>query len=69
MPQLEGPTTKNIQLCTGGLWEEKGKKIKSKKKKKGNLLAETPAKENGAERQDLEVSGRGIRSLWRRERS
>ena len=25
MPQLEGPTTKNIQLCTGGLWEEKGK--------------------------------------------
>ena len=29
MPQLEGPTTKNIQLCTGGLWREKGKKIKS----------------------------------------
>ena len=26
MPQLEGPATKNIQLCTGGLWEEKGKK-------------------------------------------
>ena len=26
MPQLEGPTTKNIQLCTGGLWGEKGKK-------------------------------------------
>ena len=25
-PQLEGPTTKNIQLCTGGLWGEKGKK-------------------------------------------
>ena len=24
MPQLEGPTTKNIQLCTGGLWGEKG---------------------------------------------
>ena len=22
MPQLEGPTTKNIQLCTGGLWGE-----------------------------------------------
>ena len=34
MPQLEGPTTKNIQLCTGGLWGEKGKKIKSLKKKK-----------------------------------
>ena len=26
MPQIEGPTTKNIQLCTGGLWGEKGKK-------------------------------------------
>ena len=25
MPQLEGPTTKNHQLCTGGLWGEKGK--------------------------------------------
>ena len=32
MPQLEGPTTKNIQLCTGGFWGEKGK-IKSLKKK------------------------------------
>ena len=28
MPQLEGPTTKNIQLCPGGLWREKGKKQK-----------------------------------------
>ena len=28
MPQLEGPTAKNIQLCTGGIWGEKagGKK-------------------------------------------
>ncbi|XP_070085702.1 uncharacterized protein [Equus caballus] len=26
MPQLEEPTTKNIQLFTGGLWGEKGKK-------------------------------------------
>ena len=26
MPQLEGLTTKNMQLCTGGLWGEKGKK-------------------------------------------
>ena len=26
MPQVEGATTKNIQLCTGGLWGEKGKK-------------------------------------------
>ena len=34
MPQLEGPTTRNIQLCTGGLWGEKGKKIKSVKKQK-----------------------------------
>ena len=32
MPQL-GLITKNIQLCTGGLWEEKGK-IKSLGKKK-----------------------------------
>ena len=30
MPQLEGPTTKTTQLCTRGLWEEKGK-IKSLK--------------------------------------
>src|SRR3712207_9410387 len=28
MPQLEGPTTKNTQLCTGGLWGEKGKNKK-----------------------------------------
>ena len=26
MPQLEGPTIKNIQLCTRGLWGEKGKR-------------------------------------------
>ena len=32
MPQLEGPTTKNIQLCTGGLWGEKGKNKIFKKK-------------------------------------
>ena len=34
MPQLEGPTTKNIQLCTGGLWGEKGKNKILKKRKK-----------------------------------
>src|SRR3712207_7374279 len=35
VPQLEEPTTKNTQLCTGGLWGEKGKnKILKKKKKK-----------------------------------
>ena len=34
MPQLEGPTTKNIQPCTGGLWGEKGKNKIFKKKKK-----------------------------------
>ena len=34
MPQLEGPTTKKIQLCTGGLWGEKGKNKIFKKKKK-----------------------------------
>ena len=33
MPQLEGPTTEKPQLCTQGLWGEKGK-IKSLKKKK-----------------------------------
>ena len=43
MPQLEGPTTKNIQLCTGGLWGEKGKnktlkKKRLKKKKKGGTV-------------------------------
>ena len=27
MPQLEGPITQNTQLCTGGLWEEKGKNL------------------------------------------
>ena len=32
MPQLEGPTTENIQVCTGGALGEKGK-IKSIKKK------------------------------------
>ena len=26
MPQLDGPTTKNIQVCTTGLWGEKEKK-------------------------------------------
>ena len=34
MPQLEGLTTKNIQLCTRGLWGEKGKTKIFKKKKK-----------------------------------
>ena len=29
MPQLEGPTTKNTKLRTGGLWGAKGK-IKNK---------------------------------------
>ena len=33
MPQLEGPRTKNTQLCTGGLWGEKGKTKCLKKKK------------------------------------
>ena len=43
MPQLEGPTTKNIQLCTGGLWGAKGK-IKSLKKKtlKSELMTTDP---------------------------
>ena len=28
VPQLEGPTTKNIQLCTGGFGEKKQEKKK-----------------------------------------
>ena len=31
--KLEGHTTKNIQLCTGSLWGEKGKKIFKKRKR------------------------------------
>ena len=38
MPQLEGPTTKNIQLCTRELWGEKGK-IKSLKGKEAGSKA------------------------------
>ena len=29
MPQPEGPTTKNIQLCIGGLWGDQGKNLKN----------------------------------------
>ena len=32
IPQLEGPTTKNMQLCTGGLWEKKENNIFKKKR-------------------------------------
>ena len=32
MSQLERPTTKNIQLCAGGRWGEKGKEIKKPNK-------------------------------------
>ncbi|GAA9202137.1 hypothetical protein BTM366_14960 [Helicobacter pylori] len=38
MPQLEGPTTKNIQLCTVGIWGEKA----GKKKDWQELLAQVP---------------------------
>ena len=34
MPQLEGPTTKNIQLCTRGQKKEKNNKSLKKKKKR-----------------------------------
>ena len=34
MPQLEGPTTKNTQLCTRRLWEKRKNKIFLKKEKK-----------------------------------
>uniref|UniRef100_A0A5F5PI48 Arylsulfatase B n=1 Tax=Equus caballus TaxID=9796 RepID=A0A5F5PI48_HORSE len=42
MPQLEEPTTKNTQLCTGGLWGEKGKN-KIFKKKKENSRSNEPS--------------------------
>ena len=32
MPQLEGPTAKNTQLCTRGLWRKRKNKIFKKKK-------------------------------------
>ena len=35
--KLEGPTTNNIQLCTGGLWGENGKK-NLKKMLKNNFM-------------------------------
>ena len=44
MPQLEGPTTKNIQLCTGGIWGEKGKKIKLTNKTEQNKSKQTDKK-------------------------
>ena len=40
MPQLEEPTTKNTQLCTGGLWGEKGKN------KKEELILRESVKKN-----------------------
>src|SRR3712207_8317678 len=43
MPQLEEPTTKNIQLCTGGLWGEKGNNKIFKKKKAGGVVVRTTA--------------------------
>ena len=38
MPQLGGPTTKNTQLPTKGLWGEKGKIKSLKQNKKDPLL-------------------------------
>ena len=45
MPQ-PGPTTKNIQLCTRGLWGEKGKNKIFKKKKMGKNSVDLRAKES-----------------------
>ena len=39
MPQLEGPTTKNIQLRTGGIWREKAEQ-KKKREDWQQLLAQ-----------------------------
>ena len=41
MLQLEEPTTKNTQLCTGGLWGEKGKNKIFFKKKRAYCLNKT----------------------------
>ena len=38
MPQLEGPTTKNTQLCTRGLWEKRKEKIFKKKRIYSKIL-------------------------------
>src|SRR3712207_6202741 len=45
MPQLEEPTTKSTQLCTGGLWGEKGKNkiFKKKKRFRGSRAPQAPA--------------------------
>ena len=45
MPQLEGPTTKGMQLCTWGFWGEKGKekRIFKKKKPKNSCLEGVPS--------------------------
>ena len=42
MPQLEEPTTKNTQLCTGGLWGEKGKNKIFKKDQEPERALESP---------------------------
>ena len=40
MPQLEGPTTKNTQLCAGGIWGEEEKR--KRKEDWQQLLAQVP---------------------------
>ena len=47
-PQLEGPTMKNIQLCTGGFGEKK-EKIKSLKKKSMKKIYHTNTNDNKAQ--------------------
>ena len=42
VPQLEGPTTKNMQLCTRGLWGEKGKNKIFKKNPKTPVYFRVP---------------------------
>ena len=41
MPQLEGPTTKNTQLCTGG-FGRKRKNFKNLKKKNQSINSKKP---------------------------
>ena len=55
MPQLEGPTTKNIQLCTRGALGRKMKK-KISKKKIIHYISLKPEKEKGKVRKATQVN-------------
>src|SRR3712207_2257547 len=68
MPQLEEPTTKNAQLCTGGLWGEKGKNKKIFKKKNSGKKDYGPIekweKYQNRQRSEERRVGKECRSRW-----